>query len=91
MGEGESEYGDEYGETTSIKESLPDGVNLTLLEDQAAFIEAALQNLRSTAVLGAGLAMVILFLFLRDFRSTAVIFDSDSLEHCRHFCTDVYL
>lgn len=73
MGEGESEYGDEYGETTSIKESLPDGVNLTLLEDQAAFIEAALQNLRSTAVLGAGLAMVILFLFLRDFRSTAVI------------------
>jgi hydrophobic/amphiphilic exporter-1 (mainly G- bacteria), HAE1 family len=72
LGSGEQGWGG-YGGTESIKDSLPEGVNLTLLEDQAAFIEASLNNLRSTAVFGAGLAMIVLFLFLRDFRSTAVI------------------
>ncbi len=57
----------------SIQENLPDDVELTLLEDQARFIEAALNNLRSTALLGGSLAMIILFLFLRDFRATAII------------------
>ena len=56
-----------------IVPGLPEGVVLTMLENQAGFIEASLENLRSTAVLGALLAVVVLFLFLRDFRSTAII------------------
>lgn len=56
-----------------IRPDLPDGVRLTVLENQAGFIEASINNLRSTAVLGALLAVVVLFLFLRDFRSTAII------------------
>lgn len=56
-----------------IRPDLPDGVRLTVLENQAGFIEASINNLRSTAVLGALLAIVVLFLFLRDFRSTAII------------------
>ncbi len=56
-----------------IQPGLPDGVVLTVLENQAGFIEASINNLRSTAVLGALLAVVVLFLFLRDFRSTAII------------------
>lgn len=52
---------------------LPEHVSLTILENQAAFIEASLANLRSTAVVGAVLAIVVLFLFLRDFRATAII------------------
>ncbi|MEL6348893.1 MAG: efflux RND transporter permease subunit [Myxococcota bacterium] len=56
-----------------LRSKLPDGVVLTLLENQAAFIEASLNNLRSTAILGAVLAVVVLFLFLKDFRATAII------------------
>ena len=57
----------------SISETLPDGVEMVVLEDQAAFIEASLNNLRSTAVFGAFLAIAVLFAFLRDFRATAII------------------
>jgi hydrophobic/amphiphilic exporter-1 (mainly G- bacteria), HAE1 family len=60
-------------EQKSIQETMPEGISLTLLEDQAAFIESALRNLVTTGLAGAGLAVVILFLFLRDFRSTAII------------------
>jgi hydrophobic/amphiphilic exporter-1 (mainly G- bacteria), HAE1 family len=57
----------------SIRSTLPEGVDLVVLEDQAAFIEASLSNLRSTAFLGAFLAVAVLFAFLRDFRATAII------------------
>jgi len=57
----------------SLSSRLPDGVTLVVLDDQARFIEAALSNLRSTALLGALLAVAVLFLFLRDFRATAII------------------
>jgi len=57
----------------SIKDRLPDGVDMVVLEDQAGFIEASLSNLRSTAVMGAFLAVAILFLFLRDVRATLII------------------
>ncbi|TNE86896.1 MAG: efflux RND transporter permease subunit [Deltaproteobacteria bacterium] len=52
---------------------LPDGVHLAVLDNQAEFIEAAIDNLFSTALLGGVLAIVILFLFLKDFRSTRII------------------
>lgn len=56
-----------------LRDRLPDGVQLVILDDQAAFIELAISNLR-TAVLGGGLLAVgVLFLFLRDFRSTGII------------------
>ena len=70
-GYGGAEYIDTGSKT--IVETLPADVSLTILEDQAIFIEAALSNLRSTAVLGAVLAVVILFLFLKNFRATAII------------------
>lgn len=62
----------------SVKEhlaadTLPDGVRLVVLEDQAGFIESSLANLRSTALLGAFLAVGILYLFLRDLRATLII------------------
>jgi hydrophobic/amphiphilic exporter-1 (mainly G- bacteria), HAE1 family len=48
-------------------------VAVILIEDQAAFIESSIQNLRNTAVFGGLLAILVLFLFLRDFRSTLII------------------
>ncbi|MFK7928609.1 MAG: efflux RND transporter permease subunit [Myxococcota bacterium] len=53
--------------------TLPDGVVLELLDDQASFIESSISNLLSTALLGAVFAVAILFLFLRNFRATAII------------------
>lgn len=57
----------------TISDRLPDGVTMVVLEDQARFIEASINNLRGTAVLGAFLAVAILFLFLRDVRATMII------------------
>jgi len=56
-----------------ISHTLPEGYVLQLLDDQAAFIEAAIGNLLSTALLGAVFAVAVLFLFLRNFRATAII------------------
>lgn len=60
-----------YGGTTGI--TLPDGMGLVVLDDQAAFIAAAVGNLRSTALLGGLFAVLVLYLFLRDWRSTGII------------------
>jgi HAE1 family hydrophobic/amphiphilic exporter-1 len=57
----------------SIIDTLPDGVVLEVLDDQAGFIEASIGNLKSTVVLGGVLAIGILFLFLRNFRITGII------------------
>ena len=57
----------------TLVDDLPEGVVLEPLDDQAAFIEAAINNLRSTAIFGGFLAVIVLFLFLRDVRSTAII------------------
>lgn len=54
-------------------DELPDGVELAILDDQAAFIESAVGNLRNTAIVGGFFAVGVLFLFLRDFRATAII------------------
>lgn len=56
-----------------LAKSLPDGVQIVILENQASFIEGSINNLRSTALQGAVLAVLVLFLFLRDLRATAII------------------
>ena len=65
--------GNEMMGTTGLLGELPAGVAWALLDDQASFIENAINNLTSTALLGGVLAVVVLFLFLRDVRSTAII------------------
>ena len=69
---GVGEAGDADDRET-IRDRLPAGVEMVVLEDQAGFIEASIDNLRSTAILGAFLAITILFLFLRDVRATLII------------------
>ena len=59
--------------TKGLQDRLPDDVQLVILENQARFIEASIDNLRSTAVLGAFLAVAVLFAFLKDFRATGII------------------
>ncbi|HSN53303.1 MAG TPA: efflux RND transporter permease subunit [Candidatus Sulfomarinibacteraceae bacterium] len=52
---------------------VPEGYELTVLFDQSRFIEQALTEVRSTAVVGGALAIAVLFAFLRDWRSTVII------------------
>ncbi|MCA8960442.1 MAG: efflux RND transporter permease subunit, partial [Planctomycetes bacterium] len=49
------------------------GVEAEILFDQARYIEESVQNVQSTALLGALLAAIVLFLFLRDLLSTLII------------------
>ena len=52
---------------------LPPGYELAVLFDQSTFIRQAVDGVRDAALLGGVLAVIVLFLFLRDLRSTLII------------------
>jgi HAE1 family hydrophobic/amphiphilic exporter-1 len=62
------------------KKKLPPGYELTVLFDQSHFIEQSIKEVRDSAVIGGFLAIGVLLLFLRDFRSTAIIATSIPLS-----------
>ena len=57
----------------AINASLPQGITLDILSDNTTMIRATLDQLYSNALQGALLAMVILLLFLRNIKGTAII------------------
>ncbi len=56
-----------------VKKRRPEYANPVLITDQARFIEASVNEVKSTAFLGGLLALCVLFLFLRELRSTIII------------------
>jgi len=52
---------------------MDDGVLIGISADRSVFIANAVNEVRNTAIYGGLLAIVVLFLFLRDIRSTAII------------------
>ena len=50
-----------------------EGVLLTLVADRSVFIEDSINEVRNAAVFGGLLAVIVLFLFLRNVRSTAIV------------------
>jgi HAE1 family hydrophobic/amphiphilic exporter-1 len=52
---------------------LPPGHELAVLFDQSHFIQQAVAEVRNAAILGGILAILVLFAFLRDVRSTMII------------------
>ncbi len=52
---------------------LPEGYTLTVLFDQSQFIRQAVSEVRSAALIGGLLAVMVLLVFLRDWRSTIII------------------
>ena len=56
-----------------IREKLPADVELTVIDDQSQFIRNAISDVKLDAVIGGTLAILIIFLFLRDGWSTFVI------------------
>ncbi len=58
---------------TAVREQMPAGTELTVIEDQAVFIRQALHEVRVDAAIGGLLAVLMIFFFLRDGWSTFVI------------------
>jgi multidrug efflux pump subunit AcrB len=56
----------------ALANSLPPGVHIKPLYDQAALVREAVRSVRDAMLVGAGLAVVILLLFLRHGRITAI-------------------
>lgn len=56
-----------------IRHGLPEGMELTVLFDQSRFVRRAVGEVRDAAIAGGLLAILVLFLFLRDLRPTLVI------------------
>jgi HAE1 family hydrophobic/amphiphilic exporter-1 len=50
-----------------------DGVHLTVLQDQSVYIEQSIAAVREAAILGSVLVIAVIFLFLRNIRSTIII------------------
>lgn len=67
-------------EMKKIQEELGVDLNVKIVFDQAEFIEESIYDTEKIIVEGALLAMVVLFLFLRNFRSTLVIFTAIPLS-----------
>jgi len=63
------------GGRPSLAEELwrSEGVLLTLVADRSVFIKDSIDEVRNAAVIGGLLAVIVLFLFLRNVRSTTII------------------
>lgn len=57
----------------AIRSHLPQGAQFSLISDQSRFIEGSIREVQSATLQGGLLALIVLFLFLRDLRSTMVI------------------
>jgi hydrophobic/amphiphilic exporter-1 (mainly G- bacteria), HAE1 family len=59
-------------EVDRINREVP-GVNLVIQQDNATFIESAIGNVQEHAMIGGVLVVLIIFAFLRDWRSTLIV------------------
>ena len=59
-------------EVERINREVP-GVRVLVTNDQSVFIERAINNVQEHALIGGGLVVLIIFAFLRDFRSTIIV------------------
>ncbi len=67
--------GRQGGESVTLAQQLyrDEGAVLKVVADRSVFIESSIREVRNTAVLGGLLAVLVLYLFLKEFRSTAII------------------
>ena len=61
-----------WEEVERIHRDYPN-IHVTAMFDQSSFIRGAISNLRDAALMGSGLAVFVLFFFLRSVSSTAII------------------
>ena len=56
-----------------VRESLPEEMELVKIYDQSRFISSAVDNVKSAAFIGGIFAIIVLYGFLRDARSTTIV------------------
>ena len=56
-----------------VNNNLPSNYTLSEIYDQSVFIKQAIDNVKSAALMGGILAMLVLYLFLKDFWATVII------------------
>ncbi|MFQ5416914.1 MAG: efflux RND transporter permease subunit, partial [Myxococcota bacterium] len=59
-------------EIERIRPQLPDNVSMVIAQDTTIFIERSLDEVRSNLILGGLLAVMVIFAFLRSWRSTLI-------------------
>jgi HAE1 family hydrophobic/amphiphilic exporter-1 len=59
-------------EVERINREMP-GIKLMMLDDQSVFIDRAIDSVKEHAILGSILVILVIFLFLRDFRATLIV------------------
>ena len=64
---------EERGRTDFLAFRMRDEARLELLSDQSTFIKAAVDDVKSSALIGAVLAIAVLWVFLRNLASTFII------------------
>lgn len=57
----------------TLLDELPDGIELALISDQSRFIQGSIDEVEQATVVGGVLALVVLFVFLREMKSTLII------------------
>lgn len=60
-------------ELEAIRAGLEEGVTVSVVQDQAEFIQEAIKELRDNAIVGGFLAVFILLVFLKNLASTLII------------------
>lgn len=55
-----------------VRQLLPEGARLEILQDQSRYIEAAFHEVQLHLILGSILASLVVFLFMRDWRATLI-------------------
>jgi multidrug efflux pump subunit AcrB len=73
---GPGEGGDEFRArmmTNFIAYQMPEGTKIDLLADRSVFIENSVSEVKNTAIMGGILAVMVLFLFLRNLTITLII------------------
>lgn len=56
----------------AIREALPAGVQIIPAFDQSVFVERSIQEAQETLILAAIMVVIIIFIFLRNFRATII-------------------
>jgi hydrophobic/amphiphilic exporter-1 (mainly G- bacteria), HAE1 family len=56
----------------TLRASLPEDVNIFVTSDDAVFISGSITEVLKTLMLAIGIVVVVIFIFLRDFRATMI-------------------
>ena len=64
--------GDIQKKMLELKKQLPPGVNIDVIQEQATYIKASVEALEEHLLIGSLLASIIVFIFIRDWRTVLI-------------------